>query len=109
MGEFQLFQVVLSNYQRDGLGSIGDGLIEALDPQTPARHILSGSAGSPLVSVTTDLDVARRFANGGPNASGVVIKFETRRLPMWSGQMADSELLFFWQLGFDGERLSIYN
>jgi hypothetical protein len=51
----------------------------------------------------------RRFANSGPNASGVVIKFETRRLPMWSGQMQDSELLFFWQLGFDGERLSIYN
>jgi RHS repeat-associated protein len=109
LGEFQIFQAVLSNYQRDGLGSIGDGLIEALDPQTPVRHILSGSAGSPLVSVTTNLDVARRFANGGPNASGVVIKFETRRLPMWSGQMADSELLFFWQLGFDGERLSIYN
>jgi len=109
LGEFQLFQVVLSNYQRDGRGSIADGLIEALDPETPARHILSGSAGSPLVSVTTDLDVARRFANSGPKASGVVIKFETRRLPMYGGLMQDSELLFFWQLGFDGERLSIYN
>jgi len=116
-GEMRSERVVKSNYQRWGLGTIGDALIEALDPSTAAHHVLFGSGaskdgapwGSPLVSVTTNLDVARRFGNTGGRPSGVVIRFDTRRLPMYSGLAQDSEYLFFWQLGFDGESLSIYN
>ncbi len=102
LNEFMVLGVVLSKGARAGLDFIA-GLLLAASPMTILQHTIK-SAGSPFVSVTTSALTANAFAVTGDQASTVVISVETNRTPIPIGGQF-SEYLFFWMLGFPGERL----
>lgn len=64
---------------------------------------------SPFVSTTTNLSVARQFAEDGPEPGHVVVKLITRRkgVPSNAPGFGEAEVLFFFMLGMPGERLEL--
>jgi RHS repeat-associated protein len=102
LNEFMVLGVVLSKAARAGIDFM-TGLLLAASPMTILQHTIK-SAGSPFVSVTTSALTANVFAVTGGQASTVVISMETNRTPIPIGGQY-SEYLFFWMLGFPGERL----
>jgi len=96
--------VISSKMRRSG-ADIEQGLLAHFSGAAKAHTYTS--KGSPYVSATLEVSVARRFARGLPRApkdpddapSGWVVTFVATRPPVAPGLPGDMEFLFFWMLG----------